>query len=54
MFDIIRMDHFRRFYSYYAISYGLDITEKGNWEPRPGKELFYTIEQALGDIQRIC
>lgn len=48
MFDILRIDHFRGFDSYYAIPYGAKTARNGNWMKGPGLELFTTLEEKLG------
>lgn len=48
LYDIVRVDHFRGFDSYYAISYGASDAKDGHWEAGPGMELFRAMENALG------
>ena len=43
LYDIIRIDHFRGFASYYSIPYGEDTAKNGKWNSAPGAELFQTI-----------
>jgi 4-alpha-glucanotransferase len=40
MFDVIRIDHFRGFESYYCIPADSKTAENGTWRPGPGMELF--------------
>lgn len=54
LYDIIRIDHFRGFDSYYAIPYGNETAEDGQWQPGPGIELFQAIEAALGKTDIIA
>ena len=48
VYDILRIDHFRGFDSYYAIPYGLSDARKGVWRQGPGMELFHAVEKAVG------
>ena len=47
--DILRIDHFRGFESYWAVPYGEETAIHGKWVPAPGYELFRAIQEALGD-----
>ena len=47
--DILRIDHFRGFESYWAIPYGEKTAINGKWIPAPGYDLFHAIQDALGD-----
>lgn len=46
--DIVRIDHFRGFESFWAVPFGEPTAINGEWTPCPGKKLFYAIEKALG------
>lgn len=48
--DIIRIDHFRGFAGYWAVPYGETTAIKGKWETGPGKDLFNTIKNELGEL----
>ncbi|MBQ8816134.1 MAG: 4-alpha-glucanotransferase [Lachnospiraceae bacterium] len=54
LYDIVRIDHFRGFESYYSIPADADTAIKGVWEKGPGLELFKTIEAALGSQEVIA
>lgn len=54
MYDIIRIDHFRGFESYYAIPYGNKTAEKGEWRKGPGVEIFNLIKKKIGNISIIA
>ena len=54
LFDVIRIDHFRGFDSYYAIPYGDDTARNGEWRQGPGIELFQVIEKKLGRLDIIA
>lgn len=47
LYDILRIDHFRGFASYYVIPYGDENARRGTWKEAPGKELFEAIRAAL-------
>ena len=49
MFDILRIDHFRGFESYYAIPYGDKTARNGKWRPGPGIELFRKVDREIGE-----
>ena len=51
-YDVLRLDHFRGFESYFAIPYGDKDARGGHWEKGPAMKLFTTLEQAIGK-QRI-
>lgn len=40
LFDILRIDHFRGFSSYYAIPFGMHDAKIGEWRIGPGMDLF--------------
>lgn len=46
--DILRIDHFRGFESYWSIPYGEETAINGEWIKAPGKRLFEAIEHDLG------
>ena len=54
IYDIVRIDHFRGFESYYAIPYGNETAEKGEWRMGPGVELFKTVQEKLGNLSIIA
>lgn len=45
LYDVVRVDHFRGFESYYAIPYGDKTAEKGHWEKGPDLELFSQLKK---------
>lgn len=53
LYDIVRIDHFRGFDSYYAIPYGNDTAREGKWMKGPGMDLFRTLEKELGKVDII-
>lgn len=48
VYDVLRIDHFRGFDSYYAIPYGDDTAKNGYWKQGPGMKLFNAVERAIG------
>jgi 4-alpha-glucanotransferase len=50
LYDIIRIDHFRGFDSYYAIPAQDDTAKNGKWKKGPGMDLFNQLEKALGKL----
>ena len=39
LYDVIRIDHFRGFESYWAVPYGDKTAKRGRWRPGPGMDL---------------
>lgn len=52
--DIVRIDHFRGFDTYWAVPYGEETAVNGKWKKGPGEEIFRRIEEALGDLPIIA
>lgn len=52
--DIVRIDHFRGFESYWAVPYGAENAIGGKWMKGPGKELFDVIKTKLGKLPIIA
>lgn len=46
--DILRIDHFRGFESYWSIPYGEETAINGEWIKAPGRQLFEAVEESLG------
>lgn len=51
--NILRLDHFRGFESYWEIDYGAETAEHGQWVKGPGMKLFNKIRDELGDLNII-
>ncbi len=49
IYDIVRIDHFRGFDEYWAIPYGDETAENGEWKPGPGYKLFEVMKKTLGN-----
>ena len=54
IFDVIRIDHFRGFESYWAIPFEEETAINGEWKKGPGIKVFNTIKKELGNIQVIA
>ncbi len=54
LYDVIRIDHFRGFDSYYSVPYGNKTAENGKWNPGPGLELFSAVEKSIGKTEIIA
>jgi 4-alpha-glucanotransferase len=54
LYDIVRIDHFRGFDSYYAIPAADDTARNGQWREGPGMDLFRTLEKNLGKLPIIA
>ncbi len=48
--DIVRIDHFRGFAASWEVPGGDKTAENGRWVNVPGKELFRTLKQKLGEL----
>lgn len=49
IYDVLRIDHFRGFDSYYCIPYGAKDARNGHWRNGPGMDLFNSIKKQFGD-----
>ena len=54
IYDVVRIDHFRGFESYFSIPFGDATAEGGVWRKGPGIELFREVERHLGDRELIA
>lgn len=54
LYDILRIDHFRGFASFYAIPYGDENAKRGNWMKAPGIKLFNAIREEYPDVKIIA
>ncbi|WP_457638077.1 4-alpha-glucanotransferase [Oceanithermus sp.] len=48
--DLVRIDHFRGFESYWAIPAGSPTAESGHWEKAPGERFFQKLRDELGSL----
>ena len=54
MVDILRIDHFRGFESYWAVPFEDKDATKGEWRKGPGEKLFMAVEKELGKLPIIA
>lgn len=54
LYDVIRIDHFRAFDTYYSIDYGAKNAVIGKWETGPRMDFFNAIEAELGKVNIIA
>ncbi len=54
LYDVVRMDHFRGFESFWAVPAGDKTARGGKWEKGPGLEFIHAVEQALPDLRFIA
>lgn len=54
LFDVIRIDHFRGFESYWAVPFGATTTAGGHWVKGPGIALVDAIQSAIGNSELIA
>jgi 4-alpha-glucanotransferase len=48
--DLVRIDHFRGFESFWAVRSGAETAREGEWLPGPGDGLFTAMKLALGRL----
>ena len=54
LFDLIRIDHFRGFVSYWEIPAELPTAEGGRWVKAPGDELFAALKREFGCLPLVA
>ena len=54
LYDVIRIDHFRGFESYWAVPNGEDTAAGGVWKPGPGMNLVSVLTSWFSDISFIA
>lgn len=54
IFDVLRIDHFRGFESYWEVKYGSEDAVIGKWTKGPGIKLFDSIKRELGNLNIIA
>jgi 4-alpha-glucanotransferase len=54
LFDVVRIDHFRGFAASWEIPGGDKTAERGRWVEAPGRQLFATIREVLGELPIIA
>ncbi len=48
--DIVRIDHFRGFESFWEVPYDAPTAREGRWMPGPGDGIFDALRAALGEL----
>ncbi len=51
--DLVRLDHFRGFVSFWAVPEGARSAAGGRWQRGPGAAVFHAAEQELGELPLI-
>ena len=54
LYDVVRLDHFRGFESYWSVPAEAQTAAQGHWEPGPGLDLIRAIQTALPDLRCIA
>ena len=54
MYDVVRLDHFRGFESYWAVPAGDQTAAGGTWQQGPGLDFIRAIQEALPDLEFIA
>lgn len=54
LFDVLRIDHFRAFDSYYAIAYGEKTARNGHWRTGIGYEFLQHLQTSVPDLTIIA
>ena len=54
LYDILRIDHFRAFASYWAVDGNAKTAKEGEWKEGPGMKLFNAAKAALGEVPIIA
>ena len=54
MYDVVRLDHFRGFESYWAVPAEDDTARRGHWLPGPGWDFIGTLRERLPGMEFIA
>lgn len=54
LYDVVRMDHFRGFESYWAVPYGDKTARGGHWVKGPGMDFIGTVKKRLPGMKLIA
>ena len=54
LYDVVRIDHFRGFESYWSIPFKNKTAREGRWEKGPGIDFFYSVRSKLGNLNIIA
>ena len=53
-YDMVRLDHFRGFESYWAVPYGDETARNGQWMPGPGMDFVNAMQEHLPHVALIA
>ncbi len=53
-YDLVRLDHFRGFESYWAVPYGAPNARNGQWEPGPGMDFIAALQTRFPQLPVIA
>ena len=54
MYDVVRLDHFRGFESYWAVPAGDKTAAGGSWKKGPGSDFIQAVQKALPELDFIA
>ncbi|RVU00787.1 malto-oligosyltrehalose synthase [Mucilaginibacter limnophilus] len=54
LFDIVRLDHFRAFSTYWEVPAGEETAKNGKWVQGPGSDFFITMKNEFGKLPFIA
>ncbi|MBQ8835448.1 MAG: 4-alpha-glucanotransferase [Oscillospiraceae bacterium] len=54
LYDVVRMDHFRGFESYWSVPYGDDTARNGHWVKGPGMDFINAVKAGLPGLRLIA
>lgn len=54
LYDVVRIDHFRGFESYWSVPYGEETAKNGSWRPGPGMKLVGVLASWFHDLSFIA
>jgi 4-alpha-glucanotransferase len=54
MVDLVRLDHFRGFASYWEVPAGAATAVTGQWRQGPGRRFFDALQSALGELPLVA
>lgn len=54
MYDVLRIDHFKAFESFYAIDFASETAKDGKWIKGEGYDFFRALKEKIGDVPIIA
>ena len=54
LYDVVRIDHFRAFHTYWSVPAGAESAKEGHWEPGPGLELLRRLQAVAPKLELIA